>query len=105
MDVSNRPEAGQARKEMAAIQRSSARDSLGDAEKQRLSGEERGATWGDGSSAETVQVIGRRGQDLPRVQNVMEGQCWKRGITARGLWRVESGEISCGDQGGLLRRH
>jgi len=27
-------------------------------------GEGKGATWGGGSSAETVQVIGRRGQDL-----------------------------------------
>ena len=32
----------------------------------------KGATWGGGSSAETVQVIGCRGQDLSRVQNVMD---------------------------------
>ena len=30
-------------------------------------GDARGATWNDGSSAETVQVIGRRGQDLEQV--------------------------------------
>ena len=32
----------------------------------------RGATWGGGSSAERVQALGGRGQDLPRVQNVMD---------------------------------
>ena len=35
MDVRDRPGAGQARREMAARQRSSARDSRGDAERQR----------------------------------------------------------------------
>ena len=39
------------------------------------------------------------------MQNVMEGRCWQRGITARGLWHVENGEPTCGDQWGLLRRH
>jgi hypothetical protein len=41
------------------------------------SGVERRATWGGGSSAGTFQVLGRRGKDLPRVQNVRDpGAGW-----------------------------
>ena len=51
----------QAREILAAMQRGRDRGS-----------EERRATSGGDSSAETGQVLGRRGQDLPRVQNVMD---------------------------------
>jgi len=53
----------QAREILAAMQRGRDRG-----------GEERGATSSGGSSTETVQVLGRRGQDLPRLQNVMDLQ-------------------------------
>ena len=53
-------------------------------------------------------MLGRRGQDLPRVQNVMDhdfqGRYWQRGIAARGMWSVERGERTCADQRWLLRR-
>ena len=32
------------------------------------------------------------------------GRCWQRGITSRGLWSVEGGERTYGDQRWLLRR-
>ena len=88
----------QAREILAAMQRGRDRG-----------GEERGATSGGGSSAETVKVLGLRGQDLPRLQNVMDPSagCFKAdagSVTARGLWSVEGGERTYGDQRWLLRQ-
>ena len=67
-------------------------------------GEGRGATWSGGSSAETVQVIGRRGQDLPRVQ--MSGtpeQVGSRAILAAG--NRSAGSVACGERGEDLWRN
>jgi hypothetical protein len=58
-------------------------------------GVERGATWGGGSLAEREQVLGRRGQDLPRVQ--MSGtpeQVGSRAILAAG--NRSAGSVACG---------
>ena len=66
-------------------------------------GEERGATSGGGSSAEKVQVLGRRGQDLARVQNVMDPSAGRfnadagSGESQRGVfgpWREERGPVA-----------
>jgi hypothetical protein len=103
MDVRDRPGAGQARNEMAAIQRSSARDSGGDAERQRLGwwGERgdlgRRILGGDGAGAWSQRAGPVKSAEChgPLSRSVQRRCCQResrRGVC--GTWREERGPVA-----------